>query len=292
MRFEYLEPTTVEEAVSLLAKYNGKAKVMAGGTDLVVQMRRKLLRPKYIISLGLIPDLDYIHYDKKEGVRIGALTTIRAIETSPILKQEYPVISQSAGQLASMAVRNRATIAGNLCNASPSADMAPALIGLSASAKIVGPVGTKTVLLEDLFTGPGITVLKTGDVLTEIGVPTPLPHMGCTYLKHGLRGSMDLAIVGVAAVITLQRPGDICQDSKVVLGAVAPTPMRARGTEDLIRGKTINDDLISKASQLAAEEARPISDVRSSAEYRRDMVTVFTEKALREAVQSAKGGSG
>ncbi len=295
MRFGYLEPSTIDEATSLLIKYEGKAKIIAGGTDLIIKMRRKAIRPQDIINLGFIPGLDYIDYNEKKGLKIGALTTIRDIEKSPILKQKYSVISQAASQLASTAIRNMATIGGNLCNASPSADMIPALIGLSASVKIIGPNGVRLVLLDDFFTGPGTTVLEAGDILTEIQVPIPVPCTEGIYLKHGIRGSVDLAIVGVAAVITLHPRRDICQDIRVVLGAVAPTPMRARQAEDMIRGKIINEELINDATHLAVSEARPISDVRASLEYRREMLKVFTRNAITQALQLfkfQKGGNG
>jgi len=288
MKFEYLEPSTIEEAISLLAKYNGKAKVIAGGTDLMVQMRKQQRRPQYVINIGFIPGLDYINYVENEELRIGSLTTIRALEKSTELKQRYPVIPQAAGQLASMAIRNIATLGGNLCNATPSADMAPALIGLSAAVKIVGPAGERMVLLEDFFTGPGNTILKTGELLMEIKVPLLPPRTGAIYLKHAIRGSTDLAIVGVAAVITLEPQSEACRDVKVVLGAVAPTPMRARNAEEILKNKVITQSDIEEAGRVASAECQPISDVRSSAEYRREMVQVFTKRAIKEAVEAAK----
>jgi CO/xanthine dehydrogenase FAD-binding subunit len=294
MRFEYLEPTSIQEATSLLAKFDGKAKVIAGGTDLVVQMKRKLIRPQYIVNLAFIPGLEYINYDPKDGLKIGAMTTISALEKSSISQPGYSVISQAASKLGSMAIRNVATLGGNLCNAAPSAEMAPALIGLSAKAKIFGPKGERVVLLEDFFTGPGTTVLKTGELLTEIQVPVPSTHTEAVYLRHEIRGALDLAIVSVAAVIRLQ-PGDaVCQEAKVVLGAVAPTPLRAHRAEETIKGKTINEEFIEKVAQVAADEARPISDVRASADYRREMVKVYTKEVIRKVLdlaKSPKGGS-
>ena len=287
MKFEYLEPATIEEAISLLIKYNGRAKVIAGGTDLVPKMRKGQIRPQYVINMGFIPGLDYINYDEKQGLRIGALTTIRALEKSTELRQRYPVIPQAAGQLASTAIRNIATIGGNLCNAAPSSDMAPALIGLSATARIAGPDGDRTVRLEDFFTRPGATVLKAGELLTEIQVPVLPPRTGATYIKHGIRGSTDLAIVGVAAVITLELQGEVCQDARVVLGAVAPTPIRAPKAEELLRGKVITRAEIEEAGQVASVECQPISDVRASAEYRCEMVKVFIRRAITEAVAAA-----
>lgn len=282
MRFNYLEPATIEEAVSLLAKYDGKAKVVAGGTDLVVQIREKLISPEYVVDIGYISGLDRIDYDETRGLRIGALATIRAIEKSSKICQVYPAISQSAGMLGSVAIRNVATIGGNLCNAAPSADTAPALIGLSAKGKIIGPDGEKIVSLEEFFTGPGCIVCEPGELLVEIQVPVPPSGTKGVYLKHG-RSAIDLATVGVAVIMTME-PGAVCRDVKIVLGAVAPTPMRARKAEEVLRGKKVDPALIEKSAQAAADEARPITDVRASAEYRKEMVKVYTRRAIAQLV--------
>ena len=281
MRFEYMEPVTIEDAIALLAEHNGKAKVIAGGTDLIVQMRQKVIRSEHLVDITRIPGLDHIDYDD-EGLRIGALTTIRDIEQSAEIRENHPAISQAASKLASVAIRNLGTLGGNLCNASPSADMPPALIGLGAKVKIVGPEGERVVALEDFFTGPGSTVLKREELMVEVQVPVSLPGTRGVYLKHAVRGSIDLAIVGVAVVVVMD-PGDgVCQDIRVVLGAVAPTPMRARSAEEVIKGKRIDKSLIEKSAEAASADASPISDVRASAEYRREMVKVFTRGALRQ----------
>ena len=282
MKFEYIEAASVKEAVSLIAKYNGRAKVIAGGTDLIVQIRRGMIKPEFVINIGGINGLDFINYDK-EGLKIGALTCVRSLERSEKVKRNHLVVSEAAGQLASIGVRNIATVGGNLCNASPSADMVPSLIGLGAEVKIAGLKRTRKVLLEDFFKGPGITVLGNGEMLVEIQVPKIPPKTGAAYLKYGIRGSIDLAIVGIAAVITLGKRGE-CQEAKIVLGAVAPTPMRARKAEDLLKGKKIDQELIERSGEMASEESRPISDVRATAEYRKDMVKVFTRNALKEAL--------
>lgn len=284
MRFEYLEPESVEKVVSLLSKYGSEAKIIAGGTDLVVQMRDKTITPEYVIDIGCIPGLDYIDYDKKRGLRIGALTSIRALEMSAELRQRYPVISQAASQLGSVAIRNIGTIGGNLCNAAPSAETAPALIGLSATAKIVGPGGERVVALEDFFTGPGSTVLQNGELLVEIQVPLVPPNTKGVYLKHSIRSTIDLAIVNVAVVLTLESEYEVCKDIKLVLGAVAPTPMRTRKAEEILRGKKVDETLINETARVASDEVRPISDVRASAEYRKQMVEVLTRRAIREAM--------
>ena len=280
MRFNYLEATTIKEAVSLLGKYNGKAKAMAGGTDLLVQIRNKAIKPEYVVDIGYIPKLDYIEYDDKQGLKIGALTPIQAMEKSDRLQRQYPVLTQAAGLLGSMAIRNVATIGGNLCNAAPSADNAPSLIGLSAKARIIGPDGERLVPLEGFCTGPGCTVFKKGEMLVEIQVPSPPAGTKGVYLKHS-RSAIDLAVVGVAVIMVLEG-GDTCRDIKVVLGAVAPTPLRAKKAEGLLIGKKVEAALIEKAAQTASEEARPITDVRASAEYRREMVKVLTRRALNQ----------
>ncbi len=284
MRFEYLQPQTIEEATSLLTKYKGRSKVIAGGTDVVTQMRGNLIKPQYLVDITGINGLSYIDVDGGKGLKIGALTPIRDLEKSAELKRSYPIISQAAGQLGSGAIRNMGTIGGNLCNAAPSAETAPALLVLSAKAKITGSRGERVVPLEDFFLGPGNTTLEAGELLVEIQVPAPLPHTIGVYLKHAIRGTIDLAIVGVAVAVTTDPESKVCQDIKIALGAVAPIPVRARKAEEILMGKKIYDDLINKSAQAASDEASPISDVRASAEYRREMVKVFTRRAIREAV--------
>jgi len=266
MRFNYLEPKTIEEAVSLLSKYGGKSNVMAGGTDLLVKIGNKSIEPEYVVDIGYVPGLDYINYDDKEGLCLGAMTTIRALENSVVVQERYPVISQAAGLLGSVAIRNVATIGGRM----------------SAKVKIVGPDRERLVPLEDFFTGPGKTVLKRGELLLEVQVPVPLPDTKSVYLKHR-RSAVDLATVGVAVIMTLETGGN-CKDIKIVLGAVAPTPIRARKAEEILRGKKVEQALIEKSAQVAADEAFPIMDVRASAEYRRDMVEVFTRRSLEQII--------
>ncbi len=288
--FEYLESQSIEEVLSLLTRYGNQAKVLAGGTDLVPLMRQKALHPQYIINLGKIASLKYIHSDSQTGLRIGAVTTIREIETSPILQGEYGMIPQAAIQLASIPIRNVATIGGNLCNASPSADMAPILIALSARVKLVSAAEERVVPLEDFFTGPGTTVIKPDELLTEIQI-SPLPlHTSGVYLKCSTRGGQDMALVGVAVVITLGSGGKIC-DAKITLGAVSPTPMRAYQAEAILKGRVPNKELIWEVAQAASNEACPIDDIRGSAEYRKEIVKIFTRDALSQAAELAKSAA-
>ena len=282
-KFDHLEAKTIEEVCSLLAKYKGKARVIAGGTDLLVSMKGREISPQYIINIKAIPNLDGINYSRKDGLVIGAMTTLAAIESSPIIGERFPILSSAAHQTGSPHIRNIGTIGGNLCNAAPSADMAPSLIGLGAKAKIKGLKGERIVTVEEFFLGPGVSVLKAGEILTEIQVPNPPPHTRGVYLKLPARTAIDIAVVGVAVVVTLDTKGINIADAKIVLGAVASTPIRARQAEDTIKGKALDDELIQKAAQAAADEAKPISDVRGSASYRKEMVKILTNRALKQA---------
>ena len=286
-RFEYLAPKTLPEACALLSQHKEKAKVVAGGTDLLVQMKGRKLTPQYIIGLKNIGGLDYIKYDKAEGLKIGALATISSIAGSTEIWEKLPILGCAAEMMATPQVRNMGTIGGNLCNAAPSADLASPLISAGAKAKLVSPQGERTIALEDFFTGPGETALQSGEILAEIQVPNQPPNTGGAYLKE-TRTSVDLALVGVAASITLDSKDKTCRDAKITLGAVAPTPIRAKKAEGAIKGKEIKDISIEEAAQLASEEARPISDVRSSAYYRTELVKVLTKRAIRQASEQAK----
>ncbi len=280
MRFEYLQPKTIKEALALLDKYREDAKIIAGGTDLMLKIRAKTLNPKYVIDISDIAGLNNIETDSKKELRIGSLVTIRDIEKSPLINQQFLVLAQAARQLGSMAIRNVATIGGNLCHAAPSSECAPALLCLSAKVKIVSPKKERIVPLEEFFIGPGNTILAKNEILVEIQIPASKPNTKGVYLKHSQRGSIDLATVGVAAVATFESDKKQCLDIKIALGAVAPTPIRARQAENVLRGKIIDEALISASAEAAAEESRCITDVRASEEYRKEMVRVFTKRAL------------
>lgn len=288
--FEYLEVNSIGEAISLLKHHGKKAKIFAGGTDLMNAMRLKVTSPQYVINIKPVPGLNSIQYNEKEGLRIGALSTLQAIADSPVIQERFPILSQTALQMASIQVRNRATVGGNFCHAAPSADMAPPLIALGAKVKIVGSAGERSILLEEFFKGPGLTDLQDDEILTEIQVPIPPPRTAGVYLKGTVRRAMELAIVGVAVVITLGPTDDTCHDIKIALGAVAPTPIRSKEAEKESKGKRIDDNVIERTALAAQREARPISDCRSSAEYRRDLIKVLTERALRQAREMAKIG--
>ena len=285
--FEYLKPETIEEACSLLSKHKGKARIIAGGTDLISKMRLRTVVPQYLVGLKGVPDLDYIQYNQASGLRFGASASISAIEASSIIRDKFPVLSQAASRIGSVQIRNLGTVVGNLCSAVPSADMAPGLIVLGAKLKIASNSGERIVAVEEFFSAPGESLLAYDELVVEVQVPNPPPCSGMVYIKHTLRKAMDLAIVGVAVLVSLEK--GVCNEVKICLGAVAPTPIRATKAESVLRGKRLSAELIKQAAEIASEEARPISDIRSSAEYRREMVKVLTQRALNQATGAALG---
>jgi aerobic carbon-monoxide dehydrogenase medium subunit len=283
MRFEYLEPESIKEALALLSQYRGKSKILAGGTDLMLQVRNRAIKPEYVVDITRIPGLDYITFDDQQGLNLGALTTIRALETSVELQRKYPILSQAASQLGSVAIRNVATVGGNLCNALPSAETSQALVALSARARVVSPRGERTEDLETFFTGVGKTLLQPDEILLEILVPEPAPYTAGIYIKHSPRGPIDLAIVNITVLMTMEPDQKVCRDARIVLGAVSPTPLRARTAEGVLKGKRLNGALIDRAAQVASDEARPRhGSIRGSFEYKKEMVKVLTGRAIRE----------
>ncbi len=281
--FEFYQPSTLQEASRLLKDNGPGGRFLAGGTDLVIAMKEKGLLPKYIVDLKRVPGLGGIRENNDGSITLGALTTMYEIEKSPLIKQRYPFLAQSAAEVGSIQIRNRATIGGNMANATPSADTAPALIALNATAKIASASGERTVKLEEFFKGPGQSVMSADEILTEIAIPKTARNLVGEYIKFSPREMMDLAYVGVAVAYDL---GDIdkkCHGVRIVLGAVAPTPIRAKHAEAALEGQVLSEALADRVGQIAAEEAKPISDVRSSADYRRAMVGTMTKRALLNA---------
>jgi carbon-monoxide dehydrogenase medium subunit len=276
-RFEYFEPSSLGEAVALLGRYGARAQALAGGTDLLVELKEQLRLAECVVNIKRIPGLAGLSFDPEKGLRIGALVTAREIETSPLVLEKYASLAQAARELGSIQVRNRATIVGNVCRASPSADTIPPLIADGAEIRVSGAAGERAMPLESLFTGPGKTVLKPDELVTEIVVSPPAPHTGKVYIKHGRRKAMELATVGVAVTATPD-------EARIALGAVAPTVIRATNAEAVFRATKD----VARAARAAAEESRPISNVRASAEYRRDMVEVLTRRALERALELSR----
>lgn len=287
-RFEIALPRSVEECLSVLNERAGKAKVVAGGTDLLPQMKNGLLHPPYVVDLSGIAALRTLQRANGKGLRIGAAVTARTLELDPHVRSAYAAIAESGALVGSVQVRNLATVGGNLCNAAPSADMAPPLIALDAEAVIVGPKGQRRVPMASFFTGVRQTVLAPDELLLEIAVPAPGPQSGGQYLRHTPRRELDIAVVGVASQITLAN--GVCEKVRIALASVAPTPVRALAAERALMGQTLTPELIERAAEIAIEAAKPISDQRGSAEYRRHLVRVLTRRTLTTALERARAG--
>jgi carbon-monoxide dehydrogenase medium subunit len=284
---DYFEPKSVSEALSLLAKYGDEARVIAGGTDVLVDLKYKeesdcLVNVKRIPGLGDIQENGY-------GLRIGPLVTIREIETNKLVRERLPLLWEACHQFASLQIRNTATIGGNICRASPSGETLAPLLVLEARAKLAFSKGEKTEALSSMFLGPGKTTLGSEGLLTEIEIPYPPARSRGVYLKHAVRGAMDIAMVGVAVLITPDAENTRLQEVRIGLAAVAPTPIRATKTEALLRGKPFRAALVQEAAQMAASESRPIDDQRSSAEYRQWIVEALTRRGLEQTWKAATG---
>lgn len=285
--FEYFAPKTVEEACFLLATHAEKAFPLAGGTDLLVKMKQRKVVPGYVVNLKGISGMDYITYDEKDGLRIGALATIQSLKNSIVVKRHCKILATAASVESSVQIRNVATIGGNIANASPAADAPLALIVSGASVVLAKADGQREVPMEAFFTGPGKTVREPGEIIREIHVPPLPPRTGSAYLKHAMRRT-DIAIVSAAVVLTLT--GDACNDIKIGLGSVAPTAFRPRTAERMLAGKKITDSSADASARAAAEESRPIDDIRGYAEYRAKRVFDITKQAILQAVQDARLG--
>jgi len=284
--FEYHTPDTLSEACALLTKYARKACVLAGGTDLLVDLKSEMVSYEHIVSLKKVSELRQISFDRKNGLNIGALATHNDLATDRIILRHYPELSEAALTLASPQVRNTGTVGGNICSAVPSADMPPLLIAMNASVRLVGPRGGRTVLLNDFFTAPRKTVIRNGEILTHILVPPKPAGAGACYLKFALRDATALAVVGVAAAVLLGKGA--CAGARIVLGAVSPTPLVARKASAGLIGRKIDAAAAGEAGRTARNECAPISDVRGSAEYRRSLVEILTKRAVLKAAERAR----
>jgi len=287
--FDYYRPTTVDEACHLLALFPGDVKVLAGGTDLLPKLKNELIAPRILVSLKSIPRIREIFHMPGRGVVIGAGATHNDLMNSSLLQKRYPSVPEAAHAMANSQVRNLGTIGGNIVSAVPSADLPPILIALNAFLTLTSPCGRRTTSLGEFFIGPQRSAILPDEILEEITIPDQ-PTTGSSYLKFGLRRSGALAVVGVAASVVTE--GKLVRGARIVLGAVAPTPIRARNEEELLVGVEATEEILEEAGRAAALECKPISDIRGSEEYRRDMVRVFTKRALRQAlhIQKHRGG--
>ena len=284
---DYQKVHSLQDAIDAASASKGISVYLAGGTDLLVQIKDGKIRPKCIIDVKGVREMDGLNISGDE-FSIGALTCVRTLETSASALKNVPLLAQAAAKLGSVQVRHRATIGGNLCNASPAAETAPALLALDTQAVICGKKGTRVVGLGDFFLGPGATVLSHGEILTRLKIPLIRNRQGSVYYKLSTRNAMDLAFVGVAVLLELDG-GDQIVKARIALGAVAPTPIRVPSAERLLESKVLSFEAARESAELAAQFCRPISDHRASAEYRREMVRELCQQGLLAAYRQAKG---
>ncbi len=306
-RFDYLKPKTLDEALTLLNQYGKKAMLIAGGTDVIVMMKQKAISPDLLISLQAVPGLDQIQYDG--ALRIGPMVTHRAIEKSELIRKEFPALSDAVDVLGSIQIRNVGTIVGNICTAAPSADTATPLLVLGTQVKIKSLKGERMVPIEQFFKGPGETALNEGEMVIELIIPRPLPHTGSAYWKHQRRLALDLPILGVSALVsldkgtvscsdmlctlspissilhTMEQDELICKEVRIGLGVAAPAPMRAIKAENLLRGQKISDELLQEVAETASKEAQPRDTLRGEAWYRRDMIKVLLKRMVMRSIE-------
>ena len=280
--FEYLEPKTIEEAILQLNTYGDKAKVIAGGTDLIVQMKMDMVHPEYLINIARIPALRYLIHDK--GLRIGALTPFQELQKWILIREKYTALFEAARSVSRTQIKNMGTVGGNLCNASPAADSAPPLLVLGGKVKLVGGGPERVVPLEDFYVGPGKTVLSPRELLVEVQLPESKDGTGSAFLKV-VRVAADPAKLNVA--VAIERENNVCRDCRIALGSVAPKPFRTIEAEDILKGKRLTMDLIEKTSKRASEEIQPITDIRSTVEYRREVTKVIVRDAIKLAWERA-----
>jgi carbon-monoxide dehydrogenase medium subunit len=282
-RFDYIRPGTIEEAIAAL-KANDEPYLLAGGTDLLIGMKTKAVKPECLIDMKGISGMDGIEYNN--GFKLGALATVRDIEVSPLIREKIPALSQAAATLGSIQIRNRATIGGNLCHGSPAADMAAMLLAMNCEVSIATDKGEKTIGLDQFFTGPNSTVVGKHELLSQISIPKKMEQFKGVYLKHGPRKAMDIGIVNIAILLDADLNNRFCNQVMIALGAVAPTPIRAQKAEALLNGKELKPDLIQKAAQAAANEAKPITDFRATAGYRKDLVESLVRTGIQQILES------
>jgi carbon-monoxide dehydrogenase medium subunit len=306
-KFEYIKPKTVEEALALLGQYGKKAALIAGGTDVIVMIKQKTMAPDLLISLQGIPGLDRIRYDG--SLSLGPMVTHRAIEKSENIRKDFSALSDAADFLGSIQIRNVATIGGNICTAAPSADTATPLLVLGAQVKIRSLEGERTVPIEEFFKGPGETVMKAEEIVKELLIPRPLPNTGSAYYKLQRRLALDLPILGVSVLLSLnknqvscsdvlrtdspissllhrmEKDELVCKDVRIALGVAAPTPMRAVKAEALLRGKQLSDELLAEAAETAAGEAQPRDTIRGESWYRRELIRVLVKRMAMKCVE-------
>jgi len=287
-KFSYHEPSTLEEALQLLSSLGGNAKVLAGGTDLLVRMKQKIDRPGHVVSIARVPGMDTIVPRNGHAVTVGAAVTARQLADHEFIHDRFVPLALAASRLGAPMIRNRATIGGNLVNARPAADLPPACMVLNAAVTLKSLAGERQVSVNDFFRGPGQCVIEPNELVVSIEIETPPPWSGGSYIKLGARKTLEISMVNVAALLTLQGPEGPILDAKVALGAVGPTPVRAYGAEELLVGNEPSEDLFREAGAIGVGMCSPITDHRGTMEYRCMMIEVLTRRCLLEAWEKAR----
>jgi carbon-monoxide dehydrogenase medium subunit len=287
--FTYQAPTTLERATELIEALGQKARPLAGGTDLLVQIRHGLVDPSVVVDLKRIPELAELAYNPGTGLTVGAAVTCARLCADPAVHEHYPGLVDAASIIGGPAIRERATLGGNLCNAAPSGDTIPALMVLGATCLIAGPDGARTMPVETFCTAPGQNALKAGELLVALKLPAPQPRAGARYLRFIPRGEMDIAVAGAGAWLQLDEDHTRIAQARIALAAVAPTPLLAVDAGASLCGQPLTETAFAQAAQLAQDAARPIGDARGTAAQRHHLVGVLVKRALRGASQRAKG---
>ncbi len=284
--FDYASPNSVREAVDLLAEHGDRARIMAGGTDLLVQLRGGRRELDLVVNGKNIPELNEITYDPQAGLTLGAAVPCYKIYGNAAVSHAYPGIIDAASLIGGTQIQGRASLGGNLCNAAPSGDSIPVMIALGATANVVGPNGARKIAVEDFCTGPGQNALQAGEMLVSIHFPPPGPNSGARYLRFIPRNEMDIAVAGAGVSVVLEN-GNI-KSARIALASVAPTPLFVREAGDALAGKPANDESIQAAASIAENAAKPITDMRGTIEYRKHLCNVLTRRALNTAIERAK----
>ncbi len=284
-RLSYAGPRSLDEALDILAEHGSRARLLAGGTDLMPKMAKGALRPELVVSLRHVGELRPITYDPKTGLIIGAMARLAEVMENPHIRAHYPAIAEAAAQTANIQIRNMGTLAGNICNGSPCADSAPTLLAYGARVRLARAGSSRWVALEDFFLGPAQTVVTPEEVLVCVAVPPPQRQFGYAYRNIQARAHVDVSAASVGAGVSAD--GGRCAEVRIFLGAVGPTPLRAVKAEAHLQGSTLDPGILREAGEIAASECRPITDVRASASYRRRVIAVLTRRAVAAAAVRA-----
>jgi CO/xanthine dehydrogenase FAD-binding subunit len=281
--FEYYAPDSLKEALFLIDKRRNEAKILAGGTDLITQMKAGHASPAVVIDVKKIPELNRIERTRDGDLFIGAAVSLDKVIAFPLVIESFNMLREACSLIGSMQLKNRGTVGGNICNAAPSADTAPSLLCLEARVMVAGPMGTRVVPLNSYFLGPGKTIMAANELLVGIEIPPPPERSSGSYIRHIPRMDMDIAVASAASFLVFDEYDNRCSEARIALGAVAPRPFRASDSEAVLAGETLTEEIIETAADLACKAVSPISDLRASAEYRKELVKVLTRRTLKRA---------